>query len=698
MVKRLMIVVLSLLFLSIGFSKIVVTAESTIVNAGGVLPLSVIYLDDKGQPAKGMLKAEASIGGFYEINLLFDGVPIEGAATVNYLAPYEEGTAKVTFTVGDESTEISVSIKEKKVTGSKIGIKVEDFSGNAAYKKADSEVWKPIDSSVELSEGDSLLTMKDSFVVLRFPNNSETKVLENTQLKIEKLEKVGEGYVIELKQLKGKTYNSIQKLLKSGERFLIKTKSVTAGVRGTKFSVMYEGEKPKIVTFEGTVFAYTPTGAVYPVPAGSEYGPGMEKPAETTHSEKDFETEKPQPEKEEKGKEKAKEEKKEEKPSKSMETNIGKPRVFMGTIKKENKNYIVYNISHSFRIGPVWLDLGINAYSDKVGGELYYGLPSDTPSTNVLDVVTINGIGLFFGENYVKYGNMSAYDLGMSYAMRGYFAPNAKAIDTQLGWKGYKLYVHIPYELAKLSSFEFNRSDSIWFGEFALPTFGFETFVSGIYDTSESTPASGELLVDKSVSIGIRKNVLLGNVGAEFNVELAKKGGFAYGLFGGYHGRLDIFEFIAGAFASFSGHHQFLFNRSYYEKKFAGQTPGIYTDGRITMGYIAGAEVYWTYVKGRVYLNGDFSGNMALDGSLRGIVPAINENFNGLYITGYLYDETPFKDGKLNVFDVGGDTTAWLSVSYPIMGENLTAGFKLVWNSATGDWDKYVTVGADVWR
>jgi len=697
MVKRLMVAVLGLLLLSLGFSRIVVTAESTVVDAGGVLPLSVTYLDAKGQPAKGTLKAEASVGGFYEINLLFDGIPIDGTATVNYLAPYEEGQATITFTVDDESTEISVAIKEKKVTGSKIGVKVEDFYGNAAYKKADSEVWKPIDSSVELSEGDSLLTMKDSFVVLKFPNNSETKVLENTQLEIEKLEKVGEGYVIELKQLKGKTYSSIQKLLKSGERFLIKTKSVTAGVRGTKFSVLYENGKPKIVTFEGTVFAYTPTGAVYPVPAGSEYAPGMAKPSKTTHSEKEFEVKKPKPKEKE---EKPKEEKKEETPSKSMGgVSLGKPSVFMGTIEKEKKNYIVYSISHSLRVGPVWLDLGISAYSDKVGGDLYYGLPSDTPSTNVLDAITINGIGLFFGDNYVKYGNMVSYDLGMSYVMRGYSVPNAKAVDTQLGWNGYKLYLHVPYELTKLSSFEFKNSDSIWFGELSLPLFDLEAFISGIYDTSESTPAAGELFVDKSVSIGIRKNVFLGSVGGEVNAELAKKDNkFAYGVFGGYHGRFDIFEFIAGAFAGFSGHHQFLFNRYYYGKKIDGQTPGIYNDERRTIGYIVGGEVYWSYIKGRVYLNGDFSGNVALDGTLRGIIPAIGGNFNGLYITGYLYDETPFKYGKLNVFNVGGDTISWISVSYPIMGENLTAGFKLVWNSTTGKWDKYVTIGADIWR
>ena len=286
----------------------------------------------------------------------------------------------------------------------------------------------------------------------------------------------------------------------------------------------------------------------------------------------------------------------------------------------------------------------------------------------------------------------------MSYALRGYGVPNSKAFDIQIGHNGYRLYTHIPYELTKLSSLEFNKSDSLWFGEIAVPVFGFEAFVSGIYDTDVSTPASGQLFVDKSVSVGIKKTVFLGNIGTEFNIEFAKDGGFAYGLFGGYHGRLDIFEFIAGAFAGFSGHHQFLFNRSYYEMKLIGEAPGIYVGGRQTMGYIIGTEVYWTYLKGKLYLSGDFDGNLVLDGTLRGIVPAIGDSFSGLLLTGYIYDETPFKNGKLGVLEVGGDTIAWLSVSYPIMGENLTAGFKLVWNSALGTWDKYVTIGADIWR
>lgn len=701
MVKYVFWLVLMTLLVSLSFATLVVTPQSSIVNVGGVLPVGVTYLDESGKPTNGILKAEASVGGFYEINLIFDGIPIEGSATINYLAPYKEGEATIMFTVGDESTEISVKIKEEKITGSKIGIKVEDFYGNAAYKKADSEIWKPLDSNVKLHEGDSLLTMKDSYVVLRFPNDSETKVLENTQLKIEKMEKVGDGYVIELKQLKGKTYNSIQKLLKAGERFLIKTDSVTAGVRGTKFSVVYEDNKPKIITFEGTVFAYTPTGFVYPVPAGAEYAPGMTKPTKSTHTEKEFETRKMKEEKKEEKKpaeEKKNKGEKKETSSESAGVSVGKPALFVGTVKKNTMDYMVYSISHSFRIGPVWLDLGINAYTNKIGGELYYGLPSSTPSTNVLDALTINGVGLFFGENYIKYGNMLSYDLGMGYALRGYSVPNAKAFDTQIGHNGYKLYLHIPYELTKLSSLEFNQSDSLWFGEITVPVLGLEAFVSGIYDTCVSTPATDQLFVDKAVSIGVRKPMFSGNIGIELNGELAKDGGFAYGAFGGYHGRLDIFEFIAGAFASFSGHHQFLFNRSYYEKKLLGQTPGIYIDGRSTFGYIVGAEVYWTYLKGKIYLNGDFSRNVTLDGTVRGVVPALGDKFSGLILTGYIYDETPFKDGKFSVLEMGGDTVAWLSVSYPIIGDTLTAGFKLVWNPDTGDWDKYISIGADMWR
>ncbi len=702
--KWLVFVLVFLIALDV-FGIVKAVPEATRVIEGGILPIKVIYQDDEGNPKEGLLTAEASAGGFDEIELVFGGLKFTGEVVVNYIAPYSAGEYGITFKVDGESTGLTVKVYEEKITGTKVRIKVESFGGSAAYKKVDSEVWEPLTEGVELSEGDQLLTLKDSYVNLRFPNGSLTKVLENTQILIEKLEKTEDGYVVELKQLKGETYNVIEKLLKSGERFVIKTDSVTAGVRGTRFAVVYTEDTPEIAVFEGKVFAFMEDGRVVPVPAGYGIKAGAIKPEECKigeekykEYEKKFEEKKKKEgvEEEKPGKEEQEKKEPEKKEGEKPETKgfeIGQPNVFMGPTNIGGENYLIYSLSFDFTIGPLWLDLGFTAYSDSLDGSLYYGLPAATPSTNLIDAFTINGVGLVFGKSYIKYAPMSLYDLGMSFTMRGYTVPNARALDLKYDNDNFYIYVHVPYELKKLSSFEFAPSDSLWFGEFGINVMGYDVYVGGIYDTEEATPANGELMINWSAIAGVKKEFLGGNIGVELSLQSASST-LAYGLFGGYHGRWGVLEFIGGLYSGMNGFHPFVFNRSYYSLKLSNETPGIYQDGRMMLGYLVGGELIWDYVKARVYLNGDLlSGTTAVEGSLRGIIPSVG-GFNGLYITGELYDPTPFE----GLYNVGGDTVSWVRLSYPLMGDNLTAGIMFMWNSETGEWDKYITVGADVWR
>ncbi len=689
--RKLLLVTVVLLLSSLGLATILLSSESTTIEEGGILPIKVQILDENGNPVKTTLMAEASLGGFEELELTFEGLEVDGETTVNYIAPYSEGEVTLTFKASDETAQMKVYVYKERVTGESVRAKVEDFSGNAAYKKADSEIWEPVTVGLELGEGDSILTMKDSYVVITFPNDSKTKVLDNTQLKIEKLIKTEKGYVIEMKQLKGKTYSSVKKLLQSGEKFVVKTDSVTAGVRGTKFSVIFENGIPTIATFEGVVFAYFRDGRVLPVPAGSEINPNMDRPGPSEYKEEDFTK---APEKEEKaGKEEVgkEEEKAQEKPP----VQGAAPNVFMGTMFKDGKDYLMYSISYSLTIGPLWLDIGLTAYNSELGGDLYYGIPSATPSTNLLDIITLNGIGLTFGDSYFKYQLMPLYDLGMAFTMRGYTVPYARAVDVKLNAAGMSLYAHIPYELKKISSFEFGPSDSVWFGQFEMSLSSFNLFLSGVYDTEPATPENGQKPVSFAVMTGLKKDIIIGDVGVELALESATDSSMAYGIFGGYFGRFGVLTLTAGAYGSFAGFHPFLFGRDYYILKLQDAAPGIYSDGRAEMGYLAGGELNWTYAKGRLYLYGPFGGSPSLSGDARIIVPNISgAAFNGLFITGYIFDKTPFE----GLLEKGGDTDAWLKVSYPIMGENLTAGFMFKWDSDTGEWKKLILVGADIWK
>lgn len=687
--KLMLVLLLALIYIS-GYSAIVLTVESTVVEEGGVLPIKVQLMDESGEPIKGDLFAEASLGGFEELDLVFDGIEVDGEATVHYVAPYTEGEVRITFTSGEDTKELKLYVYKEEVKGNAVRAKVEDFAGSAAYKKADSEIWQPITVGVEVGEGDSILTMDNSYVVVVFPNNSKTRVLENTQLKIERLVKTEKGYVVELKQLKGKTYNSVKKLLKSGEKFVVKTDSVTAGVRGTKFAVVFKDGKPTVATFEGTVFAYFNDGRVFPVTAGNQISPDMDRPGPSEFEEGDF-TKAPE---EEAGKEAEGEKAVGGEKAPPAPPFQGIPSVYMGTSSKGGKNYLVYSISYAFNIGSLWMDLGLMAYNTELGGELYYGIPSDNPSTNLLDIVSINGIGLTLDDSFIKYQYMPLYDLGMAFTMRGYTVPNAHALDLKLSREGFAIYAHIPYELTKLSSFSFSPSDSIWFGQLEFPVFGMEGFLAAIYDTKASTPAEDQLAVQTAGMVGVKKNIGFGNIGVEGSVEVAKDDAMAFGAFGGYFGRFGVFGFTAGVYGALNGFHPFLFGRNYYQSKLDEEAPGIYKDGRHEFGYLIGAELSWDLIKGRLHLYGSFGGSPVLSGDLRGVIPQLGVGFNGLYITGHLYDETP-GDG---VFNKGGDADVWLKLSYPILGENLTAGFLFKWTPETGEWNKYILIGADIWR
>ncbi|HCF38631.1 MAG TPA: hypothetical protein DER56_06150, partial [Thermosipho africanus] len=86
---------------------------------------------------------------------------------------------------------------------------------------------------------------------------------------------------------------------------------------------------------------------------------------------------------------------------------ISQTYINIGTIERNNEKFFVYELSPEFSIGPVTIGIGFTSYStDVVYGEMYYGIPSSTPSTNILNAFVINTFALNTDLFEFRYGKV----------------------------------------------------------------------------------------------------------------------------------------------------------------------------------------------------------------------------------------------------------------------------------------------------
>ena len=675
--------VLSILIAGIlTFAGITAIPTSVSIEEGGVVPIKLSLTDKDGNPTSGVVTADLDAGGFEELDLIV-GMNVNKEATVHYIAPMIDGEYHLSFISGEDVATTVVNVVPQEITGEEATAQVIKFRGSVAYKTPDSEIWNPVREGLVLKEGYSILTVGNSYAIIEFPNKSQTKVLRNTQLRIEKLVKVESGYAIILKQYKGKTFSTVKKLLSSGEKFMIKTDSVTAGVRGTKFAVI-EGENGfEIDTFEGEVFAYFNDGRVVPVPSGKSIKPGGKlEPIrhgieEFYPEEKEGEVKKPEM------KETEMRERRKEEPGSTggRGFGVGAKSMYLGTVSKDDTNYLVYSFGVNLNLGIVGFDLGITAYSTEVGGTLYYGIPSTDPSTNLIDAITLNALRLNIGGFGLRYGSGGSYTLGMGYTMRRYTIPYGNTLDLSYSFGNFWMSVHLPYELRKISSFEFGQSDPVYYGEIGVNLRGIKTSLDIIYDSSAATSEIVSIEPVKYAGVLSAKRNLIGSfsLGAEVSGLYGTDGDIAWGGFAGLYGRLLILDFVAGPYVNGPGFTPLLFSMGYDSKRC-----GIDETRGMNMGYMAGVEFKESWGEGRIYLNGSFDSlEPILDGYLKGILPRF-ASFPSLEVSGYIHDPTPFQ----GVLDT--DTTAWLSVA-TVIGGGMKTGTRFIWDGKEWKSEIFVT-------
>ena len=707
-----------------------VSIPSQSATFGTKVPVTIEFTDSAGKPIAFTLKAKVSLGGFDKPDVFTKGIEVNGKITINYLVPKKKGDVTLTF-IGEikgkepvtKQVTLSVVEEDETVFSEEMSAAVDSFKGSVAIKKVGKKTWESVKASSKVQEGDEVLTLEKSYAVVKFPDGSMTKISENTQVLFEKLRKSKDGKIlVSIVIQKGGTYNVVQKVV-TGSSFEVKAGSVTAGVRGTTFGVEYLEETPVVKVWEGEVFTFFEDAFVIPVTQGQEiaYQPGMQLPEDITpllentqivpltEPEPVMEIPAEQPTEEPKQDETTEEqpvteEPKQDKPETPQQVTepvvptVPKayiPPLGVETIRKDADSYIVYSISPEFSIGPVDLGIGLTAYASEVGGELYYGVPSTDPSTNIINIITINSIALRLENFYFRYGNMPTTSLAMGFSVRDYFRPYAKSFDVKAAIGSFSLMAHLPYELTKLWPFEFTQSDGVIAGEVELKSLfaGLDLGLSALYDTQVSTAntVGNATPVNLSVSTFLRYP-LMNNfyLGTEFASQiLSDFSGYGFGLFGGISGRISIFDVVAGAYGTWNGFKPFYFGRLYTNDKAQGKLTSL-TQGESVFGLLAGFNFYTDFAVGRLYLYGDFANNWDALGETRITIPQVGA-MAGLFLYGYFYDSTPFTEGQM--FD--SDTISLLRITYPIMEQNLVAGMVYTWDYTQRIWVQSVYIGSE---
>ncbi|ONN26808.1 hypothetical protein XJ44_08060 [Thermosipho affectus] len=363
----------------------------------------------------------------------------------------------------------------------------------------------------------------------------------------------------------------------------------------------------------------------------------------------------------------------------------------IGTIEKNNEKYFVYELTPEFSFGTLTLGIGFTAYAtDVVYGELYYGIPSSTPSTNIINAFVLNTLGIKTDNFGFRYGLVKPTTLALGFNMRKYINRNTRAFDLKFNLSNFGLYTHIPYEITKFVPFEVLQSDSVFFGDFVYKAGFVELQVYGITDTE----ATDTFVIDNSTPVkyagGVAIYVPLVNVvklGVEFALQSDESfSSIGNGVFVGVYGDFGVLEPVGGVYYFRNGYVPFLFDRNYNYLKSNQSLNGLENvDDK--SGYLVGMSVdLMPYGNGEFYVYGALDGvTPVAEGNVRIILPEI-ASFPGLFIDGYYYDSTPFENGFLDE-----NTEVYLKISYPILGESFVAGIVYSWEE--NQWAKSLFIG-----
>ncbi len=333
-----------------------------------------------------------------------------------------------------------------------------------------------------------------------------------------------------------------------------------------------------------------------------------------------------------------------------------------------NNNFIVYEFGPELELGPVELGITLTMYaSDLTTGMFYFGQPSAEMSTNIVSGLNISSFGLRLSNFYFRYGKTTPKTFGLGFLFNNFKIENIRAFDLAVKF-GPEVFVYVPYYIESL--FNLKQSDTLFVGGAEISSGPIQVGVYGGYETAELTEPGTQ--VKYAVSSAVFTEILGLRLGIEGALQVGEDNQtFGFGGFAGLYGNLGVLEVIAGPYYTSEKFIPRLYDRNYSS---VGRNADM-TEYQSTFGYISGVKVSLNpYGTAKVFLYGKFDGSTPiLEGEGLITVPEIG-GMKGLYIYGYLYDDTPFESGFLDE-----NTLARVTIAYPIT-QFLFAGVKYIWN------------------
>lgn len=152
-----------------------------------------------------------------------------------------------------EEVVTSLSKEGKQTLLSPLSVSVSQVKGKVFVVPSGSQNPVPLVEKYQLASGDLITTETGSQVDLHFETGSWLRITAQSEVVVDQLEKSNEGYHLEKFSVKkGKLFASVSKLSKDSE-FVVQSGEHLTQVRGTIFSVSFDGKLGTVAVREGSV-------------------------------------------------------------------------------------------------------------------------------------------------------------------------------------------------------------------------------------------------------------------------------------------------------------------------------------------------------------------------------------------------------------------------------------------------------------
>ncbi len=131
---------------------------------------------------------------------------------------------------------------------------MDTFKGDVSIQRAQSLI--PASVGMALMENDIIVTGTDGAAVIRYFDNSVSRMSNNTQLQINKLVSPNDNSVntyVEVSLVEGQIWSRVLNLLESDSSFVVKANDVSAAAKKAAFNVEIDDEKVEIGVFNHAV-------------------------------------------------------------------------------------------------------------------------------------------------------------------------------------------------------------------------------------------------------------------------------------------------------------------------------------------------------------------------------------------------------------------------------------------------------------